>query len=160
MQPYLAKHRYLSLKKTLEELKSLKITFTGDSVEMENKCEYIDTKIEDIHRQLVSEISDYISSISNSLNQLGSKLPSHFDRIKQTIMNMATSVYSCGYEEDVSSSLAMDIANYNHPGGNSPLIATKEDILEVKRRGFEEGYKAAIDVFKKTTLPLRKLDLK
>jgi len=159
MQPYLAKHRYLSLKKTLEKLRRLRIEHIEDPIEMDNRCENISTDIEDIHRALVSEISDYISSISNSLNQLGSKLPSSLGGLKQTIINMATSVYSCGYEEDISSSLAMDIDNYSHPGGSSPLVATKEDILEAKRRSFEEGYDAALTVIKKTTPILRKLDL-
>jgi hypothetical protein len=157
--PLLFQYRYMLLKKTLQELRYSRITFTEDPIEMEKKCDNHNDRIESLSRQIASEITDYVSHMSISLTQLGHKLPASLHGLKETILNMAVTIVSCGYEENVTDSLAMDIAGYNHPRGDGPLIATKEDLIEEKRKGFEEGYESALSALRKTAFSPRKLDL-
>lgn len=155
----LQKYRYLFLKETLRELENCKVEYIKDPVEMERECDRHDDKVEDFSRQITLEILDYISHMSISLSQLGHKLPASLHGLRETILGMACTISAMTYEENVTDSLAMDIANYNHPHGDSPFVATKEDLIEEKHKGFEEGYETALKVFKKTMFSPRKLDL-
>lgn len=153
------KYRYLFLKETLKNLKNCKVEYTQDSIEMEQECERHNNRIENFSQIIASEILDYISHISINLSQLGHKLPASLHGLRETILSMASAISATGYEENITDFLAIEIAAYNHPYGDSPLIATKEDLIEEKHKGFEEGYEAALTALKKTAFSPRKLDL-